>query len=210
MRFFIKSLQFVLVVGFIFASIIYFHKQRRIKGADLSMPSVQTNPINQNESETDFIIKDFSLVDVNNRIFHFYTLSGEMKLVYFGFTSCPIICPEVLNKLAQVSSALEKYNKPVKIVFISVDSERDGTEAMKTFVENFGAKLIGLTGSSEQIADAAAAFGASYSASGNNEDGGINHTSFVYLVSADNKYLDVFHRDSSAEEIIKRVLNIQK
>lgn len=94
---------------------------------------------------------DFSLINQDNEKFQLQQLRGNVVLLFFGYTTCPDVCPSELGKIAQVLSAFEKNNAPVKALFITVDPERDSPEKLKQYTSFFSKQLLGLTGSREQI-----------------------------------------------------------
>ena len=78
-------------------------------------------------------------------------LIGRYTLIYFGFTYCPAICPTELQKMSKVLTLLGDKGEEITPIFITVDPERDTVETMKQYVELFHPRLVGLTGTSEQI-----------------------------------------------------------
>ena len=102
----------------------------------------------------------FTLVDQNGKPFSSDRLKGKPTLIYFGYAFCPDVCP---TSLLLMETAIEKLGpdtaKKVNLVFITIDPERDTPELMKGYVENFSPTFIGLTGTEEQIAQAARAYG---------------------------------------------------
>src|SRR3546814_10364321 len=93
-------------------------------------------------------------------------LAGRYRLVYFGFTYCPDVCPVDLQIIGQALRQLEQ-NHPevaarVQPIFISVDPERDTPPVLKEYVAAFHPRLVGLTGTPEEIADVANRYGVSY------------------------------------------------
>jgi protein SCO1/2 len=100
----------------------------------------------------DSIGGDFSLTDQDGRSFQLNQLGGKVVLLFFGYTFCPDICPTELASLAAVLNALEDDTEQVQAVFVTVDPERDTPEVLKSYVSYFNKNLIGLTGSSDQIA----------------------------------------------------------
>src|SRR3546814_21058263 len=87
--------------------------------------------------------------------------AGKYRLVYFGYSFCPDICPVDLQKLMRGLSQFEKTDAArgakVAPLFITVDPERDTSEALKPFVERYHPRLLGLTGTPEQLARVAKA-----------------------------------------------------
>lgn len=130
---------------------------------------------------------------------------GEPSLVFFGFTYCPDICPMTLVTLDRALSELPEDKAP-RTVLISVDPERDTPETLKTYIGNdaFPDRIVGLTGSDEQVAAAAGAFVAAYakvedpsSAAGYTMD----HSSIIYLMDEDWNLKTFFTHEATATDI---------
>jgi protein SCO1/2 len=100
----------------------------------------------------------FALVDSEGRAVTDADFRGRFMLVYFGFTYCPDVCPTSLTYIAQALDRLGPDADKVVPVFITVDPERDTPEQLKEYVRHFHPKLVGLTGTPEQIAAAAKAY----------------------------------------------------
>ena len=93
----------------------------------------------------------FSLKDVNNNPINEKSFEGPLTALFFGFTHCPDVCPMTLNKLDIIIDRLEKDNKKMKVVFISIDPERDTPEVMRDYINSFNNKFTGITGKPEKI-----------------------------------------------------------
>ena len=93
----------------------------------------------------------FSLKDVNNNPINEKSFEGPLTALFFGFTHCPDVCPMTLNKLDIIIDRLEKDNKKLQVVFISIDPERDTPEVMRDYINSFNNKFIGITGKPEKI-----------------------------------------------------------
>ena len=93
----------------------------------------------------------FALKDVNNNPINEKSFEGPLTALFFGFTHCPDVCPMTLNKLDIIIDELEKDNKKMKVVFISIDPERDTPEVMRDYINSFNNKFIGITGKPEKI-----------------------------------------------------------
>ena len=108
----------------------------------------------------------FTLTDQDGKTVRDTDFAGKYRLVYFGYSYCPDICPVDLQKLMRGLSAFEKSDpaRGARIVpmFITVDPERDTPAALKAFVSRYHPRLIGLTGTSEQIAAVAKAYVVTY------------------------------------------------
>jgi protein SCO1 len=87
-------------------------------------------------------------------------IRGRPFLVIFGYTSCPEVCPTSLFEASRLLDELGTDGERLGILFVTVDPERDNVEQLRSYLESFHPRILGLTGSSEQIATVAAAFGA--------------------------------------------------
>jgi protein SCO1/2 len=106
--------------------------------------------------------RPFTLIDTNGRTISDKDFRGRWVLVFFGYTTCPDICPTTLNAIGAVLERLGPVATQVAPVFITVDPERDTAEVLQRYLAAFDRRIIGLTGSDDQIARAAATFGAQY------------------------------------------------
>jgi protein SCO1/2 len=151
---------------------------------------------------------EFTLVDQNGNQFSSEVMHGRFSLVYFGFTFCPDICPTSLQKLTNVITTLEKYQIDVLPIFITVDPARDTFPLLKEYLGHFHEKFIGLTGTEEEIRKVADLYKVYYAiAGGKAEDDKymLDHSSFVYLMDKNGKYMKHFYMNSSPEEIIEYI-----
>lgn len=126
-----------------------------------------------------------NLFDGTGRPRNFEEFRGKAVFVFFGYTSCPDICPTTLRKYASLLRNLrDKEMAKVQVLFITVDPERDTPERTDTFVKWFNPNFIGLSGTEEQIAAVAAQFKVIYSKK--TVEGGmgyvIDHTAAAYLI----------------------------
>jgi protein SCO1/2 len=130
----------------------------------------------------------FALVDHTGQRVTDTTYAGRVRLVFFGFTHCPDVCPTGLGYIAEAMDGLSPQEAAaVRPLFISVDAGRDTPELLASYVTNFHSALIGLTGTEEEVAQAAKAFRSYYSKAPTGGDSYImEHTASIYLVGADN------------------------
>lgn len=146
----------------------------------------------------------FDLIDQSGQRFTEVQLEGEVNLLYFGFATCPDICPTDLADMAAATDILEEGGHSVRPVFITVDPERDTPELMAEHVAYFHPRMIGLTGPLEATDQAAKAYRVYYRKSYDEEfpDGYLmDHSSFKYLVGSDGQFLTFFGRDDTPEKI---------
>lgn len=127
----------------------------------------------------------FSLTDETGAAFNLADLRGQWVLLAFGYTTCPDICPVTLSYLSAVKRDLGPAGDQATIVFVSIDPERDTVDVMREYVGHFGPGIKGLTGTPEQIALAAAAYGAKYERSAVTTSAVgylMNHSAYVYVI----------------------------
>jgi protein SCO1/2 len=108
------------------------------------------------------IESEFSLIDHTGKPMTDEDFEGKWQLVFFGFTYCPDVCPTTLNDVSIVLEELGAEADQLQPLFITVDPERDTPEVMAEYVANFDPRIVGLTGSPEQIEQATQAFRAYY------------------------------------------------
>jgi len=157
----------------------------------------------------------FSLVDhegVRRTNEHF---KGQWLLVYFGFTHCPDICPEELEKLAKVVDKIDadKNLPDIQPLFITVDPMRDSKEAIKTYIAEFSPKFIGLTGTTEEIAKVCKNYRVYFSAGPKDLDDDyiVDHSIIIFLIDPSGNFVDYYGQNLTAEEVTSGIhLNIIK
>lgn len=130
----------------------------------------------------------FRLTDQNGRAVDESVLKGKWSAVFFGFVTCPDICPATLQTLAAAQTQLGKAEDRFQVVFISVDPERDSPELIKTYLEqdSYPPHAVGLTGAPEQLRDVAKAYRAYYALvprTDGRQGYDVTHTNAIYLVN---------------------------
>lgn len=126
-------------------------------------------------------------------------------LIYFGYTFCPDVCPFDTARNAEAVDILEAKGIDVQPVFISIDPQRDDPETVGDFAENVHERMIGLTGSPEQVKAASKAYKTYFRKNGDDpEDYLMDHSTFTYLVGPDG-FWDFFKRDTTPEEMAETV-----
>lgn len=148
----------------------------------------------------------FSLVDQNGKPFTDADLKGKWSLVFFGYTHCPDVCPTALNDLSLALDQLGSKEKDVAIVFISVDPERDTPAVLKSYAESFGAPIEALTGSPEQVAQAAKVYRVYY-AKHPRSDGGydMDHSALIYIMDPEGRFTATFTPTDTSDTMATRL-----
>jgi len=144
------------------------------------------------------------------------TYEDDYKLIYFGFTYCPAICPTELQKVSRVTKALEKNNPQLsekfQPLFITVDPQRDTVAVMKDYVSLFHPKIVGLTGTQPQIDFVAKAYRIfarkveDPDSDNPNEDYTMDHSSYLYLMGPEGNLLGLYRMDDDADYIYDDVV----
>lgn len=149
----------------------------------------------------------FTLADQNGARVDETLLKGKWSAVFFGFTYCPDVCPTTLQALAAARDQLGPKGRNLRIVFISVDPERDTPAQLKTYLsgEAFPKDAIGLTGSPAQVAVAAKAYKVFYEKAGTGPDYLVNHSTPTYLMDPKGRFNRVIPFGLPPEEIANQI-----
>jgi protein SCO1/2 len=137
---------------------------------------------------------DFALTDETGAPFRLSDLRGQWVLLAYGYTTCPDVCPVTLSYLSAVKRDLGPAGEQARIVFVSIDPERDTVAVMGEYVNHFGTGIKGLTGTPEQVAAAAAAYGAKYERSAVTSAAGylMNHSAYVYVIDPEFRWRETW------------------
>ena len=147
----------------------------------------------------------FSLTDHLGRQATDASFRGKYMLIFFGFTYCPDVCPSELQVMSAALDELGPVGEKIQPVFITIDPARDTPEAMKLYVSNFHPRLVGLTGSDQDIAAVAKAYRVYYAkAKGaeNSPDYLMDHSTIVYLMGPDGKFVKHFTYGTDVKALI--------
>jgi protein SCO1 len=145
----------------------------------------------------------FTLVDETGQTVTDRTYQTPYKLLFFGFTHCPGICPSELIKMADVLAGLGDDAKKITPLFISIDPARDTPPELAAYTAHFDDRIIGLTGTQDQINAIIGSFKA-YAARVDmgNGDYTMDHSGFMYLTDHDNHLIKLYRLDDSADTIL--------
>lgn len=137
----------------------------------------------------------FTLTDHTGRRVTEKDFAGRFMLIYFGYTFCPDVCPAELQVMSAALDQLGDKAKNVTPVFITIDPERDTVKQMASYVTNFHERMVGLTGTAEEIRVAAKAYRVYYAKAeddASSTDYMMEHSSIVFLMSPKGEYLAHF------------------
>jgi protein SCO1/2 len=148
----------------------------------------------------------FSLVDHTGASFGPSGFIGQPTALFFGFASCPEVCPMTLSRLTALEQKLGPEAKRLRVVFVSVDPERDTQSMLATYLSNFELPVKGLTGAVAEIDKLVSAFGAMYVKTPT-EGGGytIDHTALVYLMDEHGALSGTIAYDEASESALAKL-----
>ena len=130
----------------------------------------------------------------------------EPSLLYFGYTFCPDVCPLDVARNVVAVEVLEEQGMTVTPVFISIDPKRDTPEVVRDFADNMHERMIGLTGSDEQVAAASKAYRTYYKVHEGDEDYYlVDHSTFSYLVLPEHGFVEFFRREIAPEQMAETI-----
>jgi protein SCO1/2 len=147
---------------------------------------------------------EIELTRSNGDVFHLSDQKGQIVLLFFGYTSCPDVCPTTLAELNQVMGKLGDKSRQVQVIFVSVDPERDTPAKIQEYVEHFNKGFIGLSGAAadlqviwdnygvfREVVDSESAFGYI-----------VNHTARTYLIDKDGNLRLSYGFQTPVEDIV--------
>ena len=170
----------------------------------------------QETADTSLNRGSFSLVDHSGHAVTQQNFRGSYLLIFFGYSHCPDICPTALTLIANVMDSLGENSKNVQPIFITLDPERDTPEALRKFVSYFHPKLIGLTGTPDQVSSVAKSYFVKYQRfipesfqdTLNNKEGLdylLDHTAASYLLGPSAEGIALFQHGTSAAEMVAKI-----
>ena len=149
--------------------------------------------------------KEFELTRENGSKFRLSEMRGKAVLLFFGYTSCPDVCPTTLAELKQALEELgEERAKQVQVLFVTVDPERDTPERVQEYVDHFNPKFIGLSGTETELAQVWHHYGVFREIVDGTSAAGyiVNHTARVTLIDRDGNMRVSFAFETPVEDIV--------
>jgi len=148
----------------------------------------------------------FTLVDENGKTVTDKDVFTKPSLLYFGYTYCPDVCPMDNSRNAEATDILDQRGYDVTPVFISIDTDRDTPELLREFTDIMSPKMIGLTGSKEQVAVASRAYRTYFKVQNPGDPYTlIDHSTQTYLVFPEIGFVEFYNRDTTAEQMADSV-----
>ena len=146
----------------------------------------------------------FSLVDHTGKRVNEKTYVGKFQLIYFGYTSCSDICPAQLQVMSAALGVLGEKANRIQPLLISIDPERDTVAAMAEYVASFDSRLVGLTGSVEEIRAVTKAYRIYYAkekSEGSSENYRVEHAGIIYLMDERGEFIKPFRFGVRPDEL---------
>jgi protein SCO1/2 len=145
-------------------------------------------PVNWHASDISGMMPDleFTLTGPDGNAFDASSLQGKPALIFFGFTSCPDVCPTTLTQLSVVIKKLGTKANDIQIVLVSVDPDRDTPEVMKAYTASFGPWLLGLTGPEQPLTQLRETYGVYAAMESSDSKGTYNvmHSAAIFVFDA--------------------------
>lgn len=152
----------------------------------------------------------FALVDHKGQPKTDEDFRGTHMLINFGYTFCPDVCPTALEVMTQAMDKLpSSTQKKITPIFITIDPARDTVKQLNAYIENFHPRMVGLTGTDEQVAKAARAYRVYYGRAKDGKDTTdylMDHSSIVFLIAPDGTYRTHFTHATPPEKMAEKLL----
>ncbi|MGE3874109.1 MAG: SCO family protein [Parvibaculaceae bacterium] len=136
---------------------------------------------------------------------------GKYMLIFFGYTFCPDVCPGELQVMSAALDEMGPAADKIQPIFITIDPARDTPETLKIYVSNFHPRMVGLTGSDEDIAAVAKAYRVYYAKAKGAEDKPdylMDHGTILYLMGPDGKFVKHFTYGTEAKALAEALRQI--
>lgn len=148
----------------------------------------------------------FTMVDHNGAAVTEKSWPGKKKLVFFGFTHCPDICPAALDKMGAALAALGDKAGHIQPIFVTTDPKRDTPERLKEYLADYDSRIVGLTGSDAQVDHIKSIYKvyAAIAEGGDADNYLMDHSGYVYLMSENDELLEIFGSGDGADAIVKK------
>ena len=179
-----------------------------LENSTTSAPEVDADNVYLYDNPRD--IRPFSLIseqgkEVDNRI-----LQGQWTIAFLGFTNCPDICPTTMATLSRTAENLPDRVTEPQFLMISADPETDTPDVLSRYVTFFGDDFRGLTGDRETLKALASDLNATFSRSAGSDDGGVQHSSHLALISPRGDFVGMIRPPLDVDTIIRTYEKLQQ
>jgi len=151
-------------------------------------------------------IDDVELIDTEGHRVGTEVFSQKWSLVFFGFTSCPDICPTTMGVLRRVIAEMGTISP--QVIFVSVDPERDTPEILRQYVQAFDPSIVALTGAMEKLKNFSHQMQTTFARSSEDEYYSVDHSANIALINPDGEFVGYFKIPHREEMIVKTLLAI--
>ncbi|WP_395376398.1 SCO family protein [Marinicella sp. W31] len=142
------------------------------------------------------VFSGYTLTDQHGQTFNQESFKGNWSVVFFGFTNCPDICPTTLLDMQKIHRSLSDDGiQPPRFVFVSVDSDRDSPENMKTYIDYFNSEFVGLSGDAGNILSLTTQLGVAYEVEPHETDAefyNVDHSAALFLINPEAERAGIF------------------
>lgn len=157
-------------------------------------------------------LKAFHLMDDEGKSFTNNNLMGHWSLLFFGYSSCPDLCPTTLTKLNKAYQILQASNTHMapQVIFITIDPKRDTPKELQQYLNKFNKNFIGVTGSEKEITNLTKSIGIAYlkiAKSKKNYD--FQHSGIIIVINPNGEWVAIMHIPPTGREIAKDFQRIQ-
>jgi protein SCO1/2 len=163
---------------------------------------------NKQVTETLSVGGPFKLIGTDGQEVTEAAMKGKYSLFFFGFTFCPDACPTALNTFSLVLSKLGPDADKIQPVFVSIDPARDTPQVLKDYLASFDPRIIGLTGTPEEVAETAKEFRVYYAKQGEGEFYLMDHSTAIIVMNPDYEYAGVLAGNMQPDEMVTRLKEI--
>lgn len=154
----------------------------------------------------------FTLTDENGNTVHASHYRGKVKLMYFGYTHCPDICPLTLATVGRALKQLGSQADAVRVLFVSVDPKRDSPAVLKSYTDSFGPRFVGLTGTPTQLKALTKRYRVSYSYEKPDKNGAyaVNHSAAIFVFGPQGKVRLLMNRTDGATAMAQDISQLEQ
>ena len=186
----------------------------------VAVPAACQQASDQSAAPTIDIDMSFELVDETANVVSLNDYDSQLRLVFFGFTTCPDICPITLQNVGMALTSMESQAADISVLFISIDPKRDSPQRLAQYTGAFHSAVVGLTGSYEQIVAVTTEFRTTFGHTMIDADGQERplsqedyeslpptaaynpfHSSQLYVIGSDGELLDIIGYGSTPSQI---------